>query len=679
MVALSQELAAFKAPLAGMDVRNLSSPTSPSLLFNIDLSLDGSWRDRPGLTLVRERPGTEAPILGLHVFQFHGESFVVVIRPVIAGTISIPSVYIYKDAIGPDGEMPFVTGAIPLGGDTYNGGPRGNFYDFAQAGRFLYFSNGVGHYYELEWLGGDAVSSFTLRSSFLEPGIAPDASSYLLGQMKPSSLEFFYDQIVVSGFKKDRGVALSNPLAPKQTEVPEELLSLSRDVLTTTPGHIFVAEPSLWRSFPLEDAGGVYWFFNEDIVATSNFRDTILVFTEKSLYRIVGHGTATPRREWLADVSLVSARAITRLEAFVFFVGQDGCYITDGASATKVSEEMDPLWRSQYRPQVTRKAQRELRRTAYPFYVNRRALDGALCINDRERKQIMVSLPSSGFAENNMVWVWNYEHFLTEQGPGRWTVWAGKEEPLDTNPGVILPNAGPAFGVAGTNTRLNGATSVSAWHVTSMAVSRGISGDTIYIGSSEGHIYTLGGRTDSLSLRDFAPKQDYLPLPTGYPLLISLGRTGRVDPDGRTVYTDVAIRHLQEARNLEDDTSVNQTTVIVRSEGDAQRLINANNDDVEDEKTTPNMQYGVSEKTMSVMGNAANAAMVLGDTPTGTASPLLSSEYTESYARINAPDEEARTVMVDIYRPTIAAPQRFSVTEVRLYGAVKGGSQRNQS
>ena len=117
----------------------------------------------------------------------------------------------------------------------------------------------------------------------------------------------------------------------------------------------------------------------------------------------------------------------------------------------------------------------------------------------------------------------------------------------------------------------------------------------------------------------------------------------------------------------------------MRSEGDAQRLINANDDDVEDEKTTPNMQYGVSERTMSVMGNAANAAMVLGNTPTGTASPLLSSEYTESYARINAPDEEARTVTVDIYRPTIAGPQNLSVSQVRLYGTVKGGSQRNQS
>ena len=286
----------------------------------------------------------------------------------------------------------------------------------------------------------------------------------------------------------------------------------------------------------------------------------------------------------------------------------------------------------------------------------------------------MVALPSSGFAENNMVWVWNYEQFIRQQGPGKWCVWAGKEEPLWQTDIVTDPMVGGR-----TNSLLPG-DPVSAWHITSMTVSKGTSGDTIYIGTSEGNVYTLGDGSDNLSLGaggGGVPRG--IPTPTGYPILIGLGRIGRVDPDGRTVYTDVAIRHLQETRNLEDDTSVNQTTVIIRSEGDAQRLINANDDDVEDEKTTPNMQYGVSEKTMSVMANAANAAMVLGDTPTGTASPLLSSEYTESYARINAPDEEARTVMVDIYRPTIAGPQHLSVTEVRLYGSVKGGSQRNQS
>ena len=672
MVALSQELMAFKAPLTGMDVRSASE--SPDLLFNIDLSLDGSWRDRPGLTIVRT-PAAATPIIGLHVMEFAGESFLMVIQAFGTGATSYPVLYVYKEAInGSTGYLPAAIATLPILSDSYTPGPRGQFYDFAQAGRFLYFSNGYGQYNELEWTGGDTAGSFTLTSSFLETGNSPSVLSYLSGSIRPSSLEFFYDQIVISGFREDRSVFLSNPLAARQTEVPSELLNATRDELTVTTGHIFVAEPGLWRSFPLEDAGGMYWLFNEDIVATSNFRDTILVFTKKSLYRIVGHGSSTPRREWVADVSLVSARAITKIEAFVFFVAQDGCYITDGSGVTKVSEEMDPLWRSQYRPQITRKAQRELRRTAYPFYVNRRALDGALSINDRERKQIMVALPSSGFAENNMVWVWNYEQFIRQQGPGKWCVWAGKEEPLDTNNGITTPMG------TGANTRLNAPTSVSAWHITSMAVSKGMSGDTIYIGTSDGNVYTLGDGNDNLSLGTGGggvPRG--IPVPTGYPILIGLGRIGRVDPDGRTVYTDVAIRHLQETRNLEDDTSVNQTTVIVRSEGDAQRLINANNDDVEDEKTTPNMQYGVSEKTMSVMGNAANAAMVLGDTPTGTASPLLSSEYTESYARINAPDEEARTVMVDIYRPTIAGPQHLSVTEVRLYGSVKGGSQRNQS
>ena len=83
---------------------------------------------------------------------------------------------------------------------------------------------------------------------------------------------------------------------------------------------------------------------------------------------------------------------------------------------------------------------------------------------------------------------------------------------------------------------------------------------------------------------------------------------------------------------------------------------------------------GVSENTTSTLNT-----MVLGDTPAGTASPLISSEYFDSYARVNTPDEEGRSVYVDLYSMGTSQPLRINISEVRVYGDVKGGSQREQS
>ena len=61
----------------------------------------------------------------------------------------------------------------------------------------------------------------------------------------------------------------------------------------------------------------------------------------------------------------------------------------------------------------------------------------------------------------------------------------------------------------------------------------------------------------------------------------------------------------------------------------------------------------------------------------------MSSEYFESYARVNTPDEEGRAAYVDLFSIQDLLvpfePHRLEISEVRVYANVKGGSQREQS
>ena len=185
----------------------------------------------------------------------------------------------------------------------------------------------------------------------------------------------------------------------------------------------------------------MYWLFDEDVVASENVRQTLLIFTTKSVFRITGHGSATPRREWIADASLVSARAMCHFSTYLFFVADEGCFVTDGGMVRKVSEPMDPLWFNDESPPLCRKTQQAFVKTVVPGNVNPRLLRECAAVDDRTRKQVYVSLPSAGMGENSMLWVWNYEDMISEQGPGKWSIWAGPEEEFTTSAVVVSTEA----------------------------------------------------------------------------------------------------------------------------------------------------------------------------------------------------------------------------------------------
>ena len=88
---------------------------------------------------------------------------------------------------------------------------------------------------------------------------------------------------------------------------------------------------------------------------------------------------------------------------------------------------MDPLWFERDTPELTRTAQSAIRDTSYPFFVNLNSIRNAVCVNDRNREQIMVSLPAKGWPDNSMVWTWNYGDVTEGKGPGKWAIWSGNQ------------------------------------------------------------------------------------------------------------------------------------------------------------------------------------------------------------------------------------------------------------
>ena len=448
MPRLSSPLAVYKKPLQGMDARESRPEGAPALLFNVDTSWEGTWRARPGF-FRKTFTAAADKCMGLYPFRRGGDFFIVSIWADLAAKRMVLRFHV--DEADASGNQLALKGTTLLNGSDTNFPGLGepytdkHFYDFVQAGRFLYFCNGHGRLFEMELtspspplLYPDAIN---IRNQFLENGMAPSALSYLQDGFSPASLHFFFDQLVVTGFDRETLIGLSNPLDASQTDIPDDILNAARDRVIVTQSHVFVSEPALWRSYPLEDAGGMYWLFDEDVVASENVRQTLLIFTTKSVFRITGHGSATPRREWIADASLVSARAMCHFSTYLFFVADEGCFVTDGGMVRKVSEPMDPLWLNDESPPLCRKTQQAFVKTVVPGNVNPRLLRECAAVDDRTRKQVYVSLPSAGMGENSMLWVWNYEDMISEQGPGKWSIWAGPEEEFTTSAVVVSTEA----------------------------------------------------------------------------------------------------------------------------------------------------------------------------------------------------------------------------------------------
>ena len=294
----------------------------------------------------------------------------------------------------------------------------------------------------------------------------------------------------------------------------------------------------------------------------------------------------------------------------------------------------------------------------------------------------MVCLPANDSPVNNMVWVYNYADLLEGSGSGKWSIWGADEEPsytgtsLDGNPFLDSNGDGtpdrnnPAASPSQSNTTYN------LFHWTSVAADVFEGQERIFTGNDKGVIYEFGFRQDLREVATYNVRgvKSGTDTPVHFPFVVSLGRIGRVDSDGRIICTDVAVRRKQLSKNFDDSSTATKLQTVVRSEGEGLKHFDVSETDVEFVDTILNSQQGVSENTKSTLNT-----LELGASPAGSNAPLMQSEYFEAYARVNVPDEEGRAAYVDLYAMPTSEPHRLQISEVRVHANVKGGSQREQS
>ena len=734
------------APLRGMDARESRRPESPHILYNIDCSQKGVWKERPGLSKwAVELTGHK--IMGLHVFQVYGQAVIVSISHASTGMF----LGIYStDNMGATGLAPELIAQVNLS-DAATGKVSGSgnisvesvpavstvrtiilpamnepitdrfYYTFAQSFRRLLFCNGNGVVWELEWANTDV---FTLSNNNLETGLMSDVNSYVKNNLSPSFLLSWYNQIVATGFIHPTVCSLYTPIPPGEALKFGGTLSNPNErggyqSITADPMFIFMGEPLLSRSFPLEKTGDTYVCAGKEVVAAAPVKDKLIVFTKTDVEVIQGHGSQSATKYPLSEHSIASNRAAVNFGDFVFFIAHDGCFITNGSEVRKVSSEMDPLWFGIKPPDITRYVQDAIKNTAYPFYVNRYSLRNAHCVNDSSRKQIMVFLPSQASGDKtDMCWVWNYDGLSGgEEGSGMWSIWSGKEEPYykagnsealtntysaQTSSGACATAGGvwvahawdgdsyDGFCYPPVDVIENSASQSTAWHVTASAQYSSGDKSRVFLGTDDGKIHEFGVyHADGYRTRGSGGSA--LKVYVGFKTLIGLGRMGPVDMDSRVVFTDVAVRKKQMYLNTDDmgTTQAPVLTVAAQSEGEAMDLIKATDVDVEFVTTMDNMGDGISRATKSSL-NAATAptTLVLGAEPSGTASPMPSHAYHDGYARLNLPDGDGRSAIVDLYSSEIDTgtaagtvqqdvPHNLRITEIRIHGSVKGGATRS--
>ena len=784
-----------------MDSRTVKEPDAPSLLLNVDLSDRGSLKQRPGSRKFTEinpflasSPTTTNPQLtrGLFAYVYDDNFFLfAVAEDVINQHLYL---HIFNEVGNTICLINLSTKASPgmssFGSYAVEPSPqttRKAVYSFAGAGRFVYFSSGEGNFYRLEIKDqGSPVPSnylssdrFGLTSNNFEIGNLELVQSYILDGIYPSSLSYFFDQIIATGFKRKRVCRLSLTVPQgeeKEHSVPpEQLLNTARDEMGLDPGAILVSEPFLWDSYPVNDPGGFYWSYNENVIAALGVGTNIYVFCENNIYQIINHGSDSPRRTRVAEATLANANSYCYFKDYLFFVALDGCYIATPNSIQKVSFEMDNLWFGRSTPQITRYSESRIKDNCYPYFVDRNNMSHVNCVNDKSRQQVMVALPSLGSSSNTMVWVYNYGDMLEQIGKGKWSIWTSSDQssyfvgdhlnPTQTGSvlgvdrgdpplSISLPSARSdneytvaisisVFGSGGAQTITGSASSLTTtgftinfstalnvgnqanvtwtassypgngstadapyitgtsttsyniynWSQSTEVTFRGkqriffantpnyqLNSDATIVGGNDntkGLIFEFGtDREDLVQVASFdsAGASSRGNVSVNYPFLISLGRVGRVDSDGRIICSDVSVRRKQLSKNVEDESGAATVTAIVRSEGEGLKHFDATETDVEFPDTILNSQMGVSETTNSTLNT-----LKLGEKTIGTSSPLMSSEYFDTYARVNTPDEEGRAVYVDIYSEATDQPLRIDVSEIRVYGNVKGGSQREQS
>jgi hypothetical protein len=166
-------------------------------------------------------------------------------------------------------------------------------------------------------------------------------------------------------FLNSGGVVVSIPM--DDTITPTARVSAAHIpyfVLANTPDHPnriwFSGKGSLNTGWVMTGTDAHWLDLDDEIVAMQAFGGTLLVWTRRKLYRILGDtapgntvadGGTTMYPQPVADVGCVDARSVVAGSDGCYFANENGIYVTDGAKVTSLTETKHPgislMWRDE--------------------------------------------------------------------------------------------------------------------------------------------------------------------------------------------------------------------------------------------------------------------------------------------------------------------------------------------
>lgn len=135
----------------------------------------------------------------------------------------------------------------------------------------------------------------------------------------------------------------------------------------------------------------------EEITGAASFRDVLVVFTDVSMYVLLGSSALDFQlRKVDGGVGCVSHGSIVEADGLLYWMARDGVYAFDGSKVQKVSVGIDQFWSKDPRTGfVPSEFSESAKSMGWPFRASRHGLNLVNSVHLRERSLILWSVPSS--------------------------------------------------------------------------------------------------------------------------------------------------------------------------------------------------------------------------------------------------------------------------------------------
>ena len=155
-----------------------------------------------------------------------------------------------------------------------------------------------------------------------------------------------------------------------------------------------IDDPEGWSALNGAGQAPIETYDTEPLVGQRVVGGSLLLFKEDSISRFTGYSRKdieidTETDGVSSETGLYAASSLIRIEDVAFFLSDRGAYLATEASARYIGEpielEMDGNW-------------------------NRSALNGAVAVQNRRRREAWLFVPAKGSSTNDICWVYDYDH-----------------------------------------------------------------------------------------------------------------------------------------------------------------------------------------------------------------------------------------------------------------------------